>query len=350
MPRRPSQVVLPAAIVAAIFLTTKARCQVAKDYLYVENSLGGDISIIEIPSHRVVGTIPHAVVGSHPDDVISSKDGSTLYLSRLDTGDVIAISTETERVLWKLEVGGTPHHLTLSQDERFLYVPLFDKGLLAVVDLQTRQIVARPNVGLGAHGTWLAPNGKSVYVGSIGSDQLAVVEVGGAHQVRKIIPLPEGVRPFQISPDEKFGYVQLSKLHGFVVVDLERDSVVRTVALPTQGKPLPKPTYQRSHYVVNHGLGLSPDNRYLVANGSASGFVAIYSHPGLELLGTVPVGEQPNWVVFSKDSRFAYVSNRADDTISAISLADRKEVARIKVGDYPQRMTVATVRRRPGST
>jgi DNA-binding beta-propeller fold protein YncE len=350
--RRPHRPRLGRAVLgfAALVSCSTGHAQPAREYLYVENTLSGDISVIEIPAHRVVGTIPHRVVGDHPDDIISTRDGTILYLSRLDDEEVIAISTETEQLLWTVKAGGRPNHLTLSPDERYLYVPLFDKGLLVVLDTRTRGIVARPNVGLGAHGTWLAPNGRSVYVGAIGSDQLAVVEVGGAHQVKKIIPLGEGVRPFQISPDEKYAYVQLSKLHGFVVVDLERDSVVQTIHLPTLGKPLPKPTYQASHYVMNHGLGLSPDNRYLVANGSMSGFTAIYSHPELELLGTVPVGEQPNWVVFSKDSRYAYVSNRAEDTISAISLAERKEVARIKVGDFPQRMTVATVRRRPGLT
>jgi YVTN family beta-propeller protein len=340
---------LPVTIGLAAMLAPPAllSAQTPRDYLYVENTIGGDISVIEIPSHRVVGTIPHSVVGDDPDDIISTRDGTVLYLSRLDSEDVIAISTETEQVLWTAKVGGRPNHLTLSPDETLLYVPLFDKGLLVVLDTRTREIVARPNVGLGAHGTLLSPDGKSVYVGCIGSDQLTVVEVGGAHKVKKIIPLGEGVRPFQLSPDEKFAYVQLSKLHGFIVVDLERDSVVKTVALPTLGKPLPKPTYQASHYVMNHGLGVSPDNRYLVANGSMSGFTAIYSHPGLDLLGTVQVGAQPNWVVFSKDSKYAYVSNRADDTISVISLADRKEVTRINVGDYPQRMTVATVKRRP---
>jgi YVTN family beta-propeller protein len=325
-----------------------ASAQPAKEYLYVGNSLGGDISVIEIPGHKVVGTIPHSVVGNHPDDVIATKDGSLIFVSRLDDGDVIAISTETEQVVWRVDVGGTPNHLTLSPDEGLLYVPLFDKGRLVVVDTKTREILARPDVGIGAHGTLLSPSGKSVYVGAIGADQLAVVEVGGKHAVSRIISLPDGVRPFQITRDEKLAYVQLSKLHGFVVVDLTKDSVIRTVTLPIL-KPLPKPTYQRSFYVMNHGLGISPDQKYLVANASMSGFSAVYALPSLELHGTVPVGEQPNWVVFSKDSRFAYVSNRADDTISVISLADRKEAARITVGDYPQRMAVATVRRRPGA-
>src|SRR5262245_47822587 len=239
----------------------------SKEYLYVGNSLGGDISVIEIPSHKVVGTIPATVVGNHPDDVIASRNGDVLYISRLDANDVIAVSTATEQVLWRAEVGGVPNHLTLSSDERFLYVPIYDKAELAVVDTKSHQVIARVSVGKAPHGTQLGPTGKYVYVGMMEGNQVAVVEVG-TNQVKKIIPLPEGVRPFQISPDEKFLYAQLSKLHGFVVVDLASGSVVRTVHLPTLGKKLPEPTLQMSHYVMNHGLALSPDQKYLVANGS----------------------------------------------------------------------------------
>jgi YVTN family beta-propeller protein len=50
--------------------------------------------------------------------------------------------------------------------------------------------------------------------------------------------------------------------------------------------------------------------------------------------------------VFSLNGDFAYVSNRRDSTISVISVPERKEVTRIKVGEFPQRMTV-TVAQRP---
>jgi YVTN family beta-propeller protein len=348
MTGRPVTCSLSFVALASLLATTAISAQSPRDYLYVENTLGGDISVIDLATHKVVGTIPASVVGEDPDDVIANRAGTLIFLSRLDAEDVIAISTETEQVVWRVAVGGRPNHLTLSADERFLYVPLFDKGNLVVIDTETRKIVASPAVGVGAHGTLLSPDGKRVYVGSIGDNQLTVVTSGGDFKVEKIIKLPDGVRPFQLSPDERFAYVQLSRLHGFVVVDLAKDTIVRTVNLPVL-KALPKPTLEKSLYVMNHGLGLSPDAHYLVASASMSEFAAIYSFPGLELLGTVPVGHEPNWVVFSKDSKYAYVSNRRDDTISVIDLAARKEATRIPVGDYPQRMTVATVPRRPAS-
>jgi YVTN family beta-propeller protein len=223
-------------------------------------------------------------------------------------------------------------------------VPIYDKGELAVVVTRSHAVVKRLPVGAGAHGTLLGPSGKYVYVGMMEANQVAVIDVA-TNTVKKIIRMPEGVRPFQLSPDETRLYAQLSKLHGFAVVDLKRDSVVRTVALPTPGGAMPTGRAELSHWVVNHGLGLTPNGKYLVANASLSGFTAIYAVPGLELVGTVPVGREPNWVVFSRDGRFAYVSNRRENTVSVIALAERREVARLKVGEFPQRMAVAVATR-----
>src|SRR5471030_1810040 len=129
-------------LLASLFVPAIAFGQ-SKEYLYVGNTLGGDVSIIEIPAHRVVGKIPATVVGNSPDDIISTRKGDVLYISRLDTKDVIAISTSTEKELWRVEVGGTPNHLALSTDEGFLYVPIFDKGELAVIDTKTHAVVKR---------------------------------------------------------------------------------------------------------------------------------------------------------------------------------------------------------------
>lgn len=45
----------------------------------------------------------------------------------------------------------------------------------------------------------------------------------------------------------------------------------------------------------------------------------------------------------SPDGKRAFVSNRASDDVSVIDLAGRREVARIKVGKYPQRMATVAV-------
>src|SRR5262245_50902682 len=95
----------------ALLLLPAALPAQAKEYLYVGNTISGELSVIEIPTHKLVGTIPATVVGNGPDDVISSRDGSVLYVSRLDTKDVVAISTSTEKPIWNVAVGGTGYHV-----------------------------------------------------------------------------------------------------------------------------------------------------------------------------------------------------------------------------------------------
>ena len=43
------------------------------------------------------------------------------------------------------------------------------------------------------------------------------------------------------------------------------------------------------------------------------------------------------------DGRFCFVSSRKSDTVSVISFDDGRELARIKVGTYPQRMWAVAI-------
>lgn len=96
---------------------------------------------------------------------------------------------------------------------------------------------------------------------------------------------------------------------------------------------------------------MTPDGRHLCVGSTVAGYMAILSVPELDLLATIPVGEEPSWVIPSLDGRYCYVSARRENTVSVISIDERKEAARVRVGDYPQRMwTVRVPERRPTSS
>ena len=138
--------------------------------------------------------------------------------------------------------------------------------------------------------------------------------------------------------DERRLFVQLSKLHGFVEVDLASDRH-RSARRPARRD---RPRHQRdalAQHTVNHGLNITSDDRLLFAAGSAGDYLCVYELPKLNQVAQIPTGKEPNWIVFSKDEALAFVSNRADDTISFVSVRDLVEVARVPAGDYPQRMT-----------
>ena len=88
---------------------------------------------------------------------------------------------------------------------------------------------------------------------------------------------------------------------------------------------------------------LTPDDKHLCVAATVEGYLGILSVPELELLKTIPVGEEPSWVITSLDGKYCYVSARKSDTVSIISIAGRREVKRLPVGDYPQRMWTTRV-------
>ncbi|MGD9723952.1 MAG: cytochrome D1 domain-containing protein [Pirellulales bacterium] len=344
------------ALVAAALLASAAPLSPAAEYIYLENTDGGTVSVIDIPGHTVVSSIN---VGTYLDDVCASSDGTMLYVNRVNTlglaisprigesGEIVAIDTDTEQVQWRTAVNGWPHHMSLSADNRYLYVPLYDRQWMDVIDTRQRRVLQHFAIGLGGHGTQLSPDGKRLYVGSMFTDTLTVYDLATYEPVKRLA-FKDAVRPFVFTRDEKTLYVQLSRLHGFDVVDLAADKIAREVALPALAADVKLPQFYPHTY--NHGLAISPDEKLLLAAGSVAGYVCAYRLPQLELAATIPVGKEPNWIVFSGDGAYAYVSNRASDTLSVISVAELKETKQIPVGKYPQRMRVVDVPRRTGPT
>jgi YVTN family beta-propeller protein len=74
-------------------------------------------------------------------------------------------------------------------------------------------------------------------------------------------------------------------------------------------------------------------------------YVYAYSVPDLKYLGGVHVGDHPDWLTFTPDSKTVYVANAGSNDVSAVDVATRKEVARIPVGQVPKRNVTGVLKR-----
>lgn len=317
----------------------------AGDWLYVENSKSGDLTVIDTATHAVIGRIDVVsdlkekgdfyFEGSVIDDVVGSASGEVLYVSRPAGQDVVAVDRASGKIVWRVRTRGTPDHMAVTPDGRRLFVSIFNDYFVDVIDTHKRSLAGRVRAGYGPHGIMVSSDGARLYIGQVLHDQLTIADPNTFAVIRNI-QFHDGVRPFDVTADGKIAYVQLSRLHGFQVVDLDAGVVRQTVHLP----PLPPDVraMQEFPHTADHGLKISPDGRSLLAAATLADYVAVYSLPDLRLRKTLPTGDEPNWITFSRDGTRAYVSNRMSDDVSVISLQDWVEIARVKVnGRYPQR-------------
>ena len=338
------------AIAALAGTPSRARAQDhggKSSFVFVENTNGGDVSIIDAATLKVVATIP---VGMSPDDIVAAPAGDVLYVSRIvhradgrptGTGELVAIDPNTRQVTWRVGFRGVPNHLAVSPDGRRVYVTVVSGNYVDIFDATRHALIDSVDVGTGPHDIEVSRDGKTVYVGLIRGTDVTVFDATNNHVLRKI-PFGANVRPIALSHDETRLYVQLSQYYGFVVADPRTGKILRRVDMPIpKGAKAP----DTLPVTTNHGLRITADGKYLIANGSMTDLVGIYSLPELRLVATVPVGRDPNWVTLTPDGRRVFISNRGSDDVSVIDLASRKEVARIKVGKYPQRMTSVALAR-----
>lgn len=315
--------------------------------VFIENTRSGDVSVVDAGTLKVVGSIP---VGMSPDDIVSSPSGDVLYLSRIvhrddgrpsGTGELVAIDPAGKKVLWRVAFRGVPNHVAVAPDGKRVYVTILSAGSVFTIDPVKRAVVDSVDVGTGPHDIEVSRDGKTVYVGLIGGTDVTVFDATTNKVLRKI-PFGANVRPIAVAHDESRIYVQLSKYYGFVVADTKTGKILQRVAMPM---PAGSHAPDTLPITTNHGLRITQDGRFLIANGSMTDLVGIYAIPEVRLVATIPVGRDPNWVTLTPDGKRAFISNRGSDDVSVIDLATRKEIGRVKVGSYPQRMTAVSVSR-----
>jgi YVTN family beta-propeller protein len=260
--------------------------------------------------------------------------------------------------------------MAISPDGRHVLVSASTAKVVDVIDTKTGQIVARIPSGDQPHESNFSKDGTRVYHASIGSvytpqddpifdatkgERVFEVVDAGNWQVLKKIDMGKkldefgepdmsgAVRPMALAPDEHFVYFQVSFFHGFVEYDLQQDKVTRLAHLPISDEAKSK---SRQDYLLDsahHGLAMNPKGTKLCVAGTMSDYAALVNRRTFKYK-IVANGHKPYWATNSGRGSYCFVSFSGDDAVSVISYRKKKEIARIQVGDHPQRMRMGKVR------
>ncbi len=99
-----------------------------------------------------------------PLELLTSRDGSLLYVLCEGTGDVRVLNVATGRTLRTIPVGHNPRGISFSPDGRRLYVTNSWDDTLSVIDTQTSQVVATWNAGWEPSSVAEDPAGQTLFV------------------------------------------------------------------------------------------------------------------------------------------------------------------------------------------
>jgi len=268
------------------------------------------------------------VDGNRADHMAISPDGKHLLVSASTAKVIDVIATKTGAIVARIPSGDQPHENNFSQDGKLVYhasigtvyTPLDEPALDAtkgervfeVIDARTWKVLRRIDMGRKL-------------------DEFGEPDMSGA------------VRPMALAPDERFVYFQVSFFHGFVEYDLQQDRVLRLAHLPLSEEAK---QMRREDYLLDsahHGLAVNPAGTKLCAAGTMSDYAAIVDRISFAYrIGAR--GHKPYWATNSGRGSYCFVSFSGDDVVSVISYRKRREIARIQVGDHPQRMRMGKVR------
>ena len=306
------------------------------------NSAGDNISLIDPVTNKVVAEITGIEV-NHGAAV--APDGSRFFFSNEADHTLDVVSGKTLEVTKKVTLSGRPNNVAISKDGRHVYVAIVSgSGALDVIDAVSLNRIKRIPTRGGVHNTFVTPDGKYVIAGSIIGKNLTAID-GKTEEPVWSLDFNAGVRPiaFEKKSDGSTGrlFVQLSDFHGFAIVDFETHRETGRIVLPEV--PVAQRHTEGLQGSPAHGIGVAPDGKTLWVNSKMNSHVYAYSLPDLKLLGGVHVGDHPDWLTFTPDSKSVYVANAGSNSVSVVDVASRKEVTRIPVGQVPKRNITAVL-------
>jgi YVTN family beta-propeller protein len=310
--------------------------------LYVTNSAGDDITVIDMGSLKVVDDIK---VGDHVHGVALQADGRRLFATVESDNTLRIIDTATDKMIGTIQLTGKrPNQCAVTPDGKYAAVPLRQGDGVDIVDVRQQKVVKTLAIKT-PHNAYNAGSNRYMFVSSMASDEINIIDLQ-TMEYASHIPVLGMPRPYVTSSDGNTIYTALSNLHGFAIVDIAGKKVTEKVSVPGDHlvlHPVPYETFD----TFTHGLALSPDENEVWLTSLLDDCIYVYNLKSNKVVARLNTGEGPNWVAFTPDGRYFCVSNTASDDVSIFDVKARREAARIKVGKWPKRIVVGNV---PGGT
>ena len=312
--------------------------------VYVPNSLSGTVTEIDPRTYRVIGTFG---VGSGPNHVTPSWDGSVLWVNNTTGGSLTPIDPRTGRPgspaqvadpynLYFTPDGGSamvmaenlnridfrdPHtmrqrysmavpaagvnHLDFTADGDYALASCEFSAAVVWIDMRARKVISKRTLGKAMSApvrppgpgysmpqdVRLSADGETFYVADMAADGVWVISAS-QFKVVHFIRTGAGAHGFQVARDGRRLFVSNRDEGSISVLDMTAGRQVRKWRIPGGGSP-------------DMG-GISPDGTVMWWGGRYHGVVYAMSTADGRLLAKIPVGSGPHGLcLFPQPGRYS---------------------------------------------
>lgn len=310
-----------------------------RNYLYVASpSLGRQLErgghgilVFDIDDgHKFVKRIPSAGLNRETGlplsmkGIVASAVTNRLWVTSMET--MFCIDLLTDKLLWEKRYEGGCDRMAVSPDGKIIYLPTVEKDDWHVVDAMTGEVIKKVTVRSGAHNTIYSPTGRRVYLAGLQSPILNIADTATHTLTKTVGPFGSAIRPFTINSAETLCFVNVNGLLGFEVGDITTGKFMHRVEVPGY-----KMGPVKRHKCPSHGIAMTPDEKEIWVVDAFNQAIHIYDVTAMtkavppKYLSTVRVEQdEPGWITFSIDGRYAYPS-----TGEIIDTKSRKIVAKL---------------------
>ena len=287
--------------------------------VYVPNSDSNTVSVINPSTYRVIDQFP---VGANPQHVVPSYDLKTLWVNNDMGNSLTQINPATGRPGRTVQVTD-PYNLYFTPDGHYAIVVEERMQALAFRDAQTMQLHHTLHVPCpGVNHMDFTADGRYLVASCEFGGGLVKVDVR-REKVVGTLRLPPGASPqdVRISPDGRTFYIADLHMNGVWMVDAR--TFRRIGFIPTG--------------LAAHGLYPSRDSRYLFVSNRGEGSISVISFATRKVVHKwrIPGGGSPDMGGVSADGKVLWISGRYNGVVYAISTKNGHLLARIPVGSGP---------------
>jgi YVTN family beta-propeller protein len=238
---------------------------------------------------------------------------SLIYVPNSLSNTVDEIDPRTYKVVRHFGVGALPQHVVPSYDLKTLWVNNDKGNSLTPIDPRTGKPGKAVPV-LDPYNLYFTPDGRFAVVMA---EQYRRIDFRDPHtmKLRHTLRVPScpGVNHADFTADGRYMLASCEFGARMILVDVPRQKLLHTITLPRS-------------MAAPQDVKLSPDGRVFYVADMISNGVWKVSAQTFRPIGFIPTGMGAHGLYVSRDSRYLYVSNRGEGSISLISLATRKPV------------------------